>query len=105
MEDEDKITRYKNNVDTYNLLDTDGATESHERSIIGELIFRDMIKKLENDRDRFIAACLADGFSKADIAYMLSIDPAMITRASKRIRICLVEYYKAGGIKKDTPKI
>jgi hypothetical protein len=94
MEDNEKFTRYKNNVDTYSLMEGDGQTDDMERKILGEVIFVDIIKELTNDRERFIAIALYIGYSKVEIAGMLRLNPSSVTRTTQRMQTILKSYYK-----------
>jgi len=88
----DQAVRRKNGTDTWTLLEDDEVAPSAEEIALGELKKKEILRELPNDRERFIALALDHGYTKADIAYMLRIDPSRVTRKTETIRVRLVHY-------------
>lgn len=96
MEDEfESKTRHKVGIDALSLLDDDGIMPSADEVGSGEYMFKQIIKTLDSEREKFIALCLDYGFENTDIAFMLGVHPSQITRGVKKIRVKLQIYRKA----------
>ncbi len=92
---QDNNTRHKVGIDAFSLLDDDGNMPSAEEVGIGNFMYKQIIKSLDTEREKFIVMALDNGYSNFEIAFMLNIHPSRITRNIQKIRIKLAEYRKA----------
>ena len=90
----ESVKRYKNNVDTFSIIDGDGAVIDFEEKVIGEVAYIQIIQSLPNDRYKFIALALEQGFKKTEIAEMLSMDISGVSRATQTMKTLLATHYK-----------
>ncbi len=82
------LRRRRLSIDTLSLLEDDGEEKtSLEEHILSEQAFKDLIKALTTDRERFMALALYFGFDNVDISFMLSLHPSIITRGIQKMRL------------------
>lgn len=89
--DHNTIFRHKVGNDCVSILETDAATDQVDDNVLANHEFVAIVRQLKNDRDRFVAACLAQSFQKKDIAYMIGIHPSRVSRVINRIRKTLIK--------------
>lgn len=87
MDDETK--RRRNSIDTFTILEHDALAPSAEEIAEGELGFVDILRNLENDRQRFIALALYQGWNKLEIARILKVAPPDINFFTRRMQMQL----------------
>lgn len=87
-EDEEvaKVTRHAITIDAWSLLETDCPQTPAEEVAEGERTYKEIIRVLPTDRERFIAMSIGNGFDQVDVAFMLKIHPSQVSRAMRRIR-------------------
>lgn len=88
----EKIQRRRLSIDTWSLLEDDGE-EAHsvEEHVLSEQAFKQLIKSLTTDRERFMALALYAGFENIDISFMLSLHPSIITRGVQKMRLTIIK--------------
>ena len=92
MDDDTPNQRHVIGINTLSLDDNDGIAPSAEDIAQGDLGFVDVLKSLSNDRQRFIALALYQGWSKADIAFILGTQRPYIGHVVKEIQRVLIVY-------------
>lgn len=85
--------RTPNSYDTYTLLDEDGVVANFEHMVLGQVGYLDILRTLETPRQKFIAIALENGYKKAEIAYVLKVDPSQITRETDKMQTMLASFY------------
>lgn len=81
MQDDDNTeVRYQNGVDTVSILSTDGSCGLDER----DLLFQNLLKRLDTDTERFVCLALEHGFRMNEVAYVLNCHPSTITRVYQK---------------------
>jgi len=99
MESDEYITqpdkRRKISIDMLSILDTDVIVPSPEEEVLGEISFREIMRTLPNDREKFIALALDCKFSNNDIAYMLGVHFSRVSHELQKMRKSL-RCYRTG---------
>jgi DNA-directed RNA polymerase specialized sigma24 family protein len=91
-EEIEKVTRHFITIDAMSLLETDCPQPSAEEIAEGERTYKEIIRILPTDRERFIAMSLGNGFDQVDVAFMLKVHPSQVSRAIRRIRSTLKSF-------------
>lgn len=91
-EEVEKVTRHIVSIDTMSLLESDEPQPSAEDIATAERTYKEILRTLPTDRERFIAMCLGNGFDQVDVAFMLKVHPSQVSRAIRRIRVTLKSF-------------
>lgn len=78
--------RHNVGIDCVSLLSTDGEVDDFAPAIESEIEFITIISRLNTEREKLVAVCLANGIQKKDVAKILHIDPSRISRLIPRIK-------------------
>jgi DNA-binding NarL/FixJ family response regulator len=98
MEDDDSKLYGETNkrhvigINTVSLLDEDGLIDTQDSIVFGKLMYQEIIRSLDTDRERFIAIAIDNGFKNIEIASMLGLHPATTSNLAKKIRVKLKSY-------------
>ena len=68
------------------LLENDESVPSPEENVLGEMSYRDIVRELPNDREKFIAIALDCKFTNNEIAYMLGVHFSRVSHIIQKMR-------------------
>jgi DNA-directed RNA polymerase specialized sigma24 family protein len=80
------ITRRKISIDMLSLEESDITTPSPEDEILGEISYREILRTLPSDREKFIALALDCKFSNNEIAFMLGVHFSRVSHIISKMR-------------------